>query len=167
MLWTDCTCLCHLGAPHEAPPPHTGPPSAELKSTSETPKRQKAGMWCQVWCQMWCQISPKHKQARRFTTSDLRKVVEPDSRLELLAYALRVPFVQGVLIFKRIMYQFIRDYLPLYGIRGTCHNSIVVPMWCQLWCQVVKWGKHERPTEIHTGFCARNHKQGKGQKWPH
>ena len=32
----------------------------------------------------------KRKQARRYTTSDLREVMEPDSRLELLAYALRV-----------------------------------------------------------------------------
>lgn len=167
MLWTDCTCLCHLGAPHEAPPPHTGPPSAELNPHQRRPKGKKQA--CGAKCGARCGAKSAQNANRPDPNmwSDLRKVVEPDSRLELLAYALRVPFSLGACISKRIICLFNWDYMTLYGTKGTCHNAIVVPVWCQMWCQVVKWGKHERPTEVHAGFCARNHRQGKGQKWPH
>ena len=72
--------------------------------------------------------------------SDLQKVVEPDSRLELLAYALRVPFIAGARIDQRLTYLIIWDYATLYGTGGACHNTNVVPKWCQMWCQLATFG---------------------------
>ncbi len=63
---------------------------ARRNHAKDVPKTLKKPLWCQSWCQMWCQNGIKQKQVRRFNPSDLLEVVEPDSRLELLAYALRV-----------------------------------------------------------------------------
>ena len=63
------------------------------KAAGGAPKALQIPKWLIVVPSVVPSVVPapqKRKQARRYTTSDLREVVEPDSRLELLAYALRV-----------------------------------------------------------------------------